>query len=232
VVFSSYASFITDAGDSGVLLPIALVSAAMLWFFHSHRLAWLLLRSLLATSVLIAALKVIFLACGTHWQAGLISPSGHACMSALVYGSVATVVAAGRPLAARVAAAAVVALLVGAIAISRVTLGVHSWIEVLVGLAVGLAGQLWFAWSYARLEPLRVDLKTFGVAVTATLLLAFGIRIPAESVIRHLAKRFGDSCEKIAEYRTEPRPDLPLRQAAAQPARRIAMTSSASARAD
>jgi membrane-associated phospholipid phosphatase len=192
---SSLTAIVTGIGDSGVLLPVALVSAGMLWLFQSRRAAWLLLRSVLLAGFVIAALKVFFLSCGAHWQPGLISPSGHACLSAAVFGTLGTVAAAGRPVLARVGIAAIVALFVGIIAISRVVVGVHTWTEVILGLAVGVAAQLWFAWSYSRMEPPSIDLKTFGLVLSATLLLAFGIRIPAESFIRHMAKRVGWSCE-------------------------------------
>ncbi|SPE36249.1 membrane hypothetical protein [Burkholderiales bacterium] len=201
VAFSSFTVVVTSASDSGVLLPVALVSAGMLWLFQSRRAAWLLLRSVFLAVVLIAALKVFFLSCGAHWQASLISPSGHACLSAAVFGILGTVAAAGRPAPARIAIAALVALLVGIIAISRVVVGVHTWTEVIVGLAVGVSAQLWFAWSYARTQPPPVDLKTFGLVLSATLLLAFGIRLPAESFIRHMTKRVGWSCELAASDR-------------------------------
>jgi membrane-associated phospholipid phosphatase len=196
--FFPLASFLTDVGDSGVLLPIALVGVVTLWFFHSRRPAWLLLRSVLLAGGLITVLKVLFLSCAAHWATGLSSPSGHACLSAVVYGTLATLIAGGRPVPVRVAIYLVAAAFVGAIAVSRVALGVHTWLEVLVGLSVGVLAQLWFAWSYAHTAPLRVDLKTFGAALVATLLLAFGIRLPAESFIRHLARHLGEKCVAAA----------------------------------
>jgi len=194
LVFFPVASFLTDAGDSGVLLPVALVGVATLWSFHSRRLAWLLLRSVLMAGLLIAALKILFLSCAAHWAAGLSSPSGHACLSAVVYGTLATLVASGRPPYVRAAIYLATAAFVAAICVSRVTLGVHTWLEVVVGAAVGMIAQLWFAWSYARLPPLRIDLKTFGAALLVTVLVAFGVRLPAESLIRHMAKRLGEKC--------------------------------------
>jgi membrane-associated phospholipid phosphatase len=194
LVFSPVATFFTDAGDSGVLLPIALVGVGTLWFFHSRRLAWLLLRSVLVAGLLITTLKILFLSCAAHWATGLSSPSGHACLSAVVYGTLATLIASGRPAFLRVAIFVATAAFVAAICISRVTLGVHTWLEVVVGLSVGLVAQLWFAWSYARMAPLRIDLRTFGVALLVTLLVAFGVRLPAESLIRHMAKRLGEKC--------------------------------------
>jgi membrane-associated phospholipid phosphatase len=194
VHLSSLSILFTDAGDSGFLLPMALVGVAMLWFFHSRRLAWLLLRSVLLAGFLITALKVLFLSCAAHWVPGLLSPSGHACLSAVVYGTLGTVFAA-RPWPARALIGTLVVLFVATIAVSRVTLGVHTLLEVAVGLIVGGLAHWWFAHSYAKMAPLRVDAKTFGVALTVTVLVAFGVRLPAESFIRHLARRIAFSCD-------------------------------------
>lgn len=195
---------ITDAGDSGVLLPMSIVGIAMIWIFHSGRLAWLLARSVLFASIVIALLKLLFLSCGAHWQLGLISPSGHACLSAVVYGSLGTIFAAGRPAWQRVAINVMAALVVAAIALTRIKLGVHTWPEVLVGVAVGVVAHLWFARSYARMQPLQVDAKTFGVALTATMLIAFGVRLPAESFLRHLARHVGENCQIAYEQPGSP----------------------------
>ncbi len=197
---ASLSTLATDAGDSAALLPVALVSSALLWRLHSRRLAWLLLRSVVAAGAAIVLLKLLFLSCGLHWFAGFTSPSGHACMSAAVYGSLGMLLATGRPPWVRALLFAIVALVVATIAITRVRLGVHSWSEVLVGLAVGTAACAWFARSYARVEPVRVDGRVFGAAVLATVLLAFGARMPAESFLRHLAKRMGDACTFAAGH--------------------------------
>lgn len=191
-------ALITDAGDSGFLLPLALAGVAMLWIHHSRRLAWLLLRSVLLASALIVALKVLFLSCGAHWVRGLVSPSGHACLSAVVYGTLATVAAAGRPRRIRLLIGALAASFILLIAVTRYTLGIHSLLEVAIGLAVGALAQWWFARAYAQLPPVRVDVRTFGAALGITLVVAFGVRLPAESIVRHLARRIAFNCADAA----------------------------------
>jgi membrane-associated phospholipid phosphatase len=191
-------SLITDAGDSGFLLPMALAGVAMLWIYHSRHLAWLLLRSVLLASVLIVALKVLFLSCGAHWIPGLVSPSGHACLSAVVYGTLATVVAAGRPRRVRLLIGVLASCFIVLIAVTRFTMGIHTLLEVLVGLAVGALAHWWFARSCAALAPVRVDIRSFGTALLLTLVVAFGVRLPAESMVRHLARRIAFSCDSVA----------------------------------
>lgn len=176
-------------------MPLSLISAALVWLWHSGRAAWLLLRSVLLAVVAVTVLKVLFLSCAAHWQPDLVSPSGHACLSAAVFGSLGIVAAAGRGAFSRLVIALVVALLVAIIASSRVLIRVHTWTEVIVGLLVGVLALLLFAWSYMRTAPPRIELVTFGVTLLATMMLTFGIRLPAESVIRHVARNIGENCE-------------------------------------
>jgi len=222
---STLNSLITDAGDSGFLLPMALAGVAMLWVYHSRRLAWLLLRSVLLAAGLILVLKVLFLSCGGHWVPGLVSPSGHACLSAVVYGTLATVVASGRPRRIRWLIGALAASFVVLIAVTRFTLGIHTLLEVVVGLVVGALALWWFARSYARMPPVRVDARSFGTALLLTLVVAFGVRLPAESAVRHLARRIAFRCEAA------PAVPAPLAPRAAYGVRSRASRSSASERA-
>ena len=222
---STLNSLITDAGDSGFLLPMALAGVAMLWVYHSRRLAWLLLRSVLLAAGLILVLKVLFLSCGGHWVPGLVSPSGHACLSAVVYGTLGTVLAAGRPPQVRRLIGIVAVGFIALIAVTRLTLAVHTPLEVLIGLGVGALAQWWFARSYARMEPIAVDLRRFGAALALTVVVAFGARLPAESFIRHVARRIAFSCESAA------RGAAPVAPAAPQGARSRTRRSSASERA-
>jgi len=221
----SIESLITDAGDSGLLLPMVLAGVAMLWIYHSRLLAWMLLRSVLLAGALIIALKVLFLSCGTHWVPGLVSPSGHACLSAVVYGTLATVLAAGRPPQVRRLIGIGTVGFIALIAVTRLTLAVHTPLEVLVGLAVGALAHWWFARSYARMTPIAVDLRRFGAALLLTVVVAFGARLPAETLIRHLARRIAFSCQGVA------RAVVPAAPGAPQGARSKVSRSSASERA-
>ena len=66
-------------------------------------------------------------------------PSGHAGGSAAVYGALVLVVLAGGTRCARVMLVTGAALLIGAVAVSRVLLGVHYPSDVAAGVALGLA---------------------------------------------------------------------------------------------
>ncbi len=139
------ASALTRLGEAQVLLPAML--AVCLWLVRVGRCAALAWRWLLAVGfagLLATASKVAFF--GYEWgyapldYAGL---SGHALFSAAIL-PVLLRVAFGwpaGPAARRVVAASVALALL--IALTRVKVGAHSWIEVLLGFALGTAASLW-----------------------------------------------------------------------------------------
>ena len=200
---NSLTVFATNAGDSGVLLPVALVSAAVLWFLHSRRLAWLQLRSVLVAAVAIGALKLWFLSCGAHWFTLLSSPSGHSCMSAVVYLTLAGVLARGQRPPVQLALYALALLIVAVVGVTRILLGVHTAPEVLVGTLVGAVAFAWFHVACRRLPAQPLDRRTLAIAVAVTVLVAYGVRLPAESLLRHLARRLGENCALAAPARHE-----------------------------
>ena len=77
-------------------------------------------------------------------------PSGHALTTTVVYGGLATTL---RVWNAR-KRAMVVGLVVGLVALSRVVLGVHYVVDVVVGVAVGL-GYLWMFGRFGNDDPVR-----------------------------------------------------------------------------
>lgn len=185
---------VTDAGDSAVVGPLVVVTSGVLWAFGSRRGAWLLVRAWLLAGLGIGTLKVLLLSCGLHWQPGLTSPSGHACMSVVAYGSLAAIFTAGKPLAARLLAGALAVLVIGAIAASRILLGAHTVIEVVVGLEVGVAALFTFLIPWREDVAARLDPRALAVAVFVTAVLLTGTHAPAESYIRHLARRLNGNC--------------------------------------
>lgn len=173
---------------------MALVGMALLWRYQSRQVAWLLARTVLVGSLAIIALKLLFLSCGFDWVSDLRSPSGHAGLSMIVYGTLAAILANGRRSWLQWVIWMVTVLIVLIIAVSRLTLRVHTAIEVVVGLAVGALALLWFVISLAKLPKFKVDPLRFGLGLGATLVLSFGVRLHAESLIRHLARHLAQSC--------------------------------------
>jgi len=87
------------------------------------------------------------------WRGGpLRSPSGHAALAALVYGTAALALWRSGERLQRALAAALAALIL-AVGVSRFVIGGHSRTEVAAGLAIGSISALWLA---PRLRPLRI----------------------------------------------------------------------------
>lgn len=177
---------ISDAGDSAVLIPLATLLVLTLWRYQAWAAASTLVVALAACASVMIVLKLLLIACGPSWHAGVVSPSGHASMSATLYGALGIVVARQMP-RWRAAIIGCSWLVIVAIAASRIVLGAHTYAEVGLGFLVG-AGALWlFAVRYYRLRPPPVNLLVLATLTLATIVLLNGTHLPAEFVLRKLA---------------------------------------------
>ena len=164
---------ITDLGDSGVLLPVAgLILLSLLWLHTKRTAVWWASTVVLCALVTVAA-KVVLHACVLGWSShDLVSPSGHTSLSTTVYGSCAFVVAAETSRWRRLAALAAGALIVAAIAVSRIYVHAHSGPEVVAGLLIGGACVAWFAYGCRRSGegglPWQAVVTIAGLAIVAT----------------------------------------------------------------
>jgi membrane-associated phospholipid phosphatase len=173
-------TFLTDFADQAVLLPLALIVALCLaiggWWRGAA--AWLL--GVGATLAVMLLLKIAFIACGPDYI--LRSPSGHTAAAAVVVGGLTAVLADSRRHA--VSAAALAALLIGA---SRLTLGVHTPLEIVVGAATGIGGAALIAGLAGPAPKLRRN--RIAVAALLVVVLLHGMHMPAEAHIRGFAYR-------------------------------------------
>lgn len=181
-----YARFVTDFGDQAVLLPLAVCVAVVFASNGWRRGAFAWTAAVGGTFGLMLALKLSFLACGHLLPvAGLQSPSGHTAAAAAVYGGLLALAARRLTGSERWAlpCAMFVAFVIGT---SRVALGVHTGLEVVIGGSVGVCGALAAA-MLAGAPPPTLKIGRV-VAVSLTVLLLFhGFRMPAEAAIRTMA---------------------------------------------
>jgi len=179
--------FVTDLGDSAVTLPLAALMLLFLLLSNWQRAAAALAVSLVAGGLAIALLKLALQSCGYHLlQTTLINPSGHVAMSTMVYGALAILLGGAHFGWRRAAVHGVFALLIGGIALSRLTLHVHNPGEVLAGLAVGVGALVLYRQLRGAIPP--VPLKVSRLALSALLLMSLmhGARWPIEDEIRSL----------------------------------------------
>lgn len=130
------AALITHLGSAPVLVGIG---AGWYWLRDRHNGATLF-SLVIASVALVVGLKAIFALPRPPVEMRVISaggygfPSGHAIQATVVFGGVAALSARGTRQQRLIGAS----LLIGFVALSRVVLGVHYAIDVLVGIVVGI----------------------------------------------------------------------------------------------
>jgi undecaprenyl-diphosphatase len=146
---------LTALGDFTVLVLVVVAAAGLLLVLREYRLALFLVGETLAGALLVWLLKDVFgrprPTVVEHWTVfGNASyPSGHAANSAIIYLSLAVLLAGRLPSpASRIYALAVAMLLSFGVGVSRMFLGVHWPSDVLAGWAFG-AGWATLCWVAA-----------------------------------------------------------------------------------
>lgn len=178
----------SDLGDSAVMSAIAVVAAIQLAWSGYRRVALVLIVALVAAAAVIGLLKVAFVGCGAGAFAPRInSPSGHAAMTAAVLGTLSFVVQARLTGWWRVLLPPAALAAIGAIAATRVVLGMHTVEEVVVGLAAGALVALLAIAALHRAEMGRVRLGQLLLAIAVTAALTDGVRAPTEEVVHYFA---------------------------------------------
>lgn len=174
-------NFLTDFADQAVVLPLVVVVALVLALQGWRRGALVWILAIGGTFFVMLVLKVVFFGCtAVFGPADLHSPSGHVAAAAVVSGGLAAIFGRGRALVVPVVVTA--AALIG---LTRIGLQVHSWPEVILGAAVGLAGAL----VLTRLAgpPPALRLRPLILAMAVVLGLFHGRHLEAEMVIRRAA---------------------------------------------
>jgi len=195
-----FATFITDIGDSAVMTGVALAGSLYLYFCGCRTSATALMASLLLSAFMIGLFKLLFLGCGWllphHYD--IRSPSGHAALSVSVMGTCALLISGRLQNIWRFLPPLVAALLVIAIAVTRVTLDAHTVAEVVAGLASG-AFALLPVYIFLRRCPLQgYDVNVFVLVIISAALLLHGTHFPAEDFIHAVAYYLGHSISVCA----------------------------------
>lgn len=149
----SFVEATTRLGDVSILLAVTVVAALV---FDRDRGLYLF-GIVIGGLALLAGLKAVFGFSRPPEELHVIStattgfPSGHAFGAALVYGGLTLLSEIGTRRARSVA----FGLLVGGVSLSRIVLGVHYLIDIVVGILIAL-GYLWGIERYTRRDPGRV----------------------------------------------------------------------------
>ena len=178
--------FITDFADQAVVLPlaatVAVTTAATGW--RRGALAWTLV--VCAALFLMLILKLLFAACGLLLVGRMLhSPSGHTASAAIIYGGLATLLIS-RFRTGAIPAVIVATLFAIFIGLSRLSLGVHTLLEVLVGGSVGIVAAIILSRLAGRPPP---GWRLLPVCLAGLVVIAVfhGMHLPAEAKIDDLA---------------------------------------------
>jgi len=188
---SSCAVVVTDFGNLAVVGPAAVAGWLWLAWRGGPAAAWRFIGPVAVMFVLMVGLKVLFRLAGgefvgTPFALSAGAPSGHAEMTAAVYGglTLALLRRCRGPLC--LLAAALTAILLVGVAVTRVTLRAHTPADVAVGLLIGGACAVWIArgLELPRAAPRRyaAELVALLVVVMALMQLS-GVRIDSAMFI-------------------------------------------------
>jgi undecaprenyl-diphosphatase len=136
---------LTYLGSGLVLAPLAVAAALILVRRGLPATAAFVATALVASEALDQALKAVFRRARPELENPFVRlttysfPSGHAFAATATYGALAVVLASGGPRGRRALLAAGAAVVVAVVAASRVILGVHYLLDVLAGVAGGVA---------------------------------------------------------------------------------------------
>ena len=187
---------LSGLGDVAVVAPASAALVVGLFWLGARRDAAAFAAAILVCMALTLLAKLAFAACGFAPRFDVESPSGHAALGAAFYGSLAALLAGGRPLGMRLGLYAAAACAAVAVAYGRVELRAHSVAEVVCGLLIGAAAAALFV--ALRGPPRRLPLtpqmlvRTSPVAVLLALDLAlFTDRWTAEPLIDRFAWAIG-----------------------------------------
>jgi undecaprenyl-diphosphatase len=139
---SHLAHRLTDFGNITIAVPVLAVMLAWLLRHRLHRTAAALALGAAASVALDIVLRRIAKAQngffhGTAWHLTTGAPSGHACVSMVVYGSIGALFVRHAIGATRLLAASLAFAVILAVDITRITLGYHSPADVCTGATLG-----------------------------------------------------------------------------------------------
>ena len=176
---------VTKLGNLAILVPLSAVMLGWQLALRPKGAAWSWLAACLVCAGGIGLLKILLYACLPFSE--LRSPSGHTSLSTLVYGGFVAVIAADLGAWRRWLMIGAGAALVLAIAFSRVVVHAHSWLEVLLGLAVGVGCLIAFSLLYLPRRGDAVPMKTFALCVLVIWALLYSHPVNAEGLIHRIS---------------------------------------------
>ena len=197
---------VTHLGDSVLLIPLTLAMVSVdLAVSRRTTLSLGWLRPVVIASALTVVTKLAFSAFGVGGALDFSGLSGHAMLSAILYPIIAFRTTRRSSRMRRWLAAVAAGVVVTTVAASRVVLGVHSMIDVLSGLVVGVVAAAVAIRTLSRAPPDHVggSEMTLSIVVLLTTMAILSHALP-EDLITDMAARMIDG--KPVHRRSDLRP--------------------------
>lgn len=181
--------FVTDLGDSALLVPASAILLAYLLYVRLTRTAVIWASTLALCACLTVLVKLAVYACGADFSlADLHSPSGHTSISVTFYGCCGLMMSTDKDRWSRMALVAGSAAIAVAVATSRVVLEVHTIADVIAGFLIGTLCVAWFESRYLRQPGLSLPWQPMLAALCLVALAMHGRHWNVEGVIAHIAR--------------------------------------------
>lgn len=187
--YNFFAALFAMLGDSGFLGLLCLLSIIYFLVIRFARGALALLLAYLGCGALMALLKIFFMACHQSFPSfDLHSPSGHAAMSAAVYGTFASLIVTNCKGWRGPAAVALAFVLSVSVAFSRVYFGHHSYDEIGLGLVIGSAVALCAFAFLRKREAFVFHVRYLALLSFVPVAIFFGSFTHLEGVLSHISR--------------------------------------------
>lgn len=177
----------SDLADEGVVLPLSLLLTVFFCLMGWKRgvLGWLIACGGTLTVVVLSKFLLYMVNAFVHLPVGLVSPSAHAAVGSLVWGSLAALVVRGGRAGIRTAlvTSGYFAIM---FSLTRLELGVHTRSEVILGSIFGLIGTVAFVKLAGKTK--RAFYRVRLIALTAIVVwCTWGYRTHGEYFIKSAA---------------------------------------------
>ena len=188
-------AFITDLGDSALLLPASAFLLGYCLDRGSRTEAAIWASTLVICGAITLLLKIGLQACGTENQLiNIHNPSGHASFSTTFYMCSAMMVSADKEERTKFFLLIATGMLALTIAASRIILNKHTVAEVALGLLIGAASVVWFGWWNAG-KSAALPWQPLISAVILLALVTHGLHFTLENIADQLrAMLLGSAC--------------------------------------
>ena len=175
--------WLTNFGDLGVILPLAVLVGLWLSRVQGPRLGLVWAAVFTASVGSIWGLKV-FLAANPISLGTLTfhSPSGHACLSATLYGMAALLFASSARKAPRIIGIASMTAMIAAVTVSRVVLLAHSSADALAGAMLGLAWLIPIVFSLKERKGGLSSYRSLAIGIAFIATVTHGLTLPIYSL--------------------------------------------------